>query len=443
MKKTLSILLSMVMLLSVTAGLSFNAFAESYIDEVELYHIDIPVAGQSPNFMATQYDFDGAYASDLTECKINSAPYQEGIAWFDITDNSYINPADTSYKFKCGHGYQVFVMVEIKDTQGGQIMFADPSQMWARVTFGSLSDGIEGQNTAVLSNPKAMAGEEDYSRVICSEFYVPHSFNDNYEVSWDVNNNCTCTGVCLNCSKIVTETVAGVKSVKTAPTCTEDGEALYTATFTKGFDTETTTGPIEALKHDFGTGINAEYEVEWDENNNCTCTGKCKRCGKTITEKGTVDTDVNKAPTCTKWGETKYTAHFLLGFDDEFEILEDIEPLGHDFSGGAKACKNCGKKKNTLKVKAKTVKVKKATVKKKNVTIARKNALTVSKAKGKVTYQKVKGNKKIVINKKTGKITVKKGLKKGTYKVKVKVKAAGKGSYLSGYKTVTVKIVVK
>lgn len=60
-----------------------------------------------------------------------------------------------------------------------------------------------------------------------------------------------------------------------------------------------------------------------------------------------------------------------------------------------------------------------------------------------MTYKKVKGNKKISINKKTGRITVKKGLKKGTYKVKIKVRAAGTSKYRSGSKTVVVKVKVK
>ena len=42
-----------------------------------------------------------------------------------------------------------------------------------------------------------------------------------------------------------------------------------------------------------------------------------------------------------------------------------------------------------------------------------------------------------------GKVTVKKGLKKGTYKVKVKVKAAGNKNYKAATKTVTFKINVK
>ncbi len=47
-------------------------------------------------------------------------------------------------------------------------------------------------------------------------------------------------------------------------------------------------------------------------------------------------------------------------------------------------------------------------------------------------------------NAKTGKITVKKGTKKGTYRIKVEVMAAGNGNYLaSKAKTVSVKVKVK
>ena len=57
---------------------------------------------------------------------------------------------------------------------------------------------------------------------------------------------------------------------------------------------------------------------------------------------------------------------------------------------------------------------------------------------------KSKFKKYFAVNTKTGKITVKKGLKKGTYKVKVKVKAAGNANYkASKEKTVTVTVKVK
>ena len=100
------------------------------------------------------------------------------------------------------------------------------------------------------------------------------------------------------------------------------------------------------------------------------------------------------------------------------------------------------KKANTLTAKAKKVSLKAKKVKKKAQKISPKKAITVSKNVGKVTYKKLSGNKKIKVSK-AGKITVKKGLKKGTYKVKIKVTAAGDATYLAGSKDVVVKIVIK
>ena len=62
--------------------------------------------------------------------------------------------------------------------------------------------------------------------------------------------------------------------------------------------------------------------------------------------------------------------------------------------------------------------------------------------KGKKTEKK-SGNKKITINKKSGKVTGKKGLKAGTYTVKADIKAAGNSNYKpSATKTVefTIKV---
>lgn len=71
-------------------------------------------------------------------------------------------------------------------------------------------------------------------------------------------------------------------------------------------------------------------------------------------------------------------------------------------------------------------------------------AITISKNQGKVTYYKQKGSSsRLTINKTTGKITVKKGTKKGTYRIKVKVIANGNSNYKSGYKIVTATIKVK
>ena len=116
------------------------------------------------------------------------------------------------------------------------------------------------------------------------------------------------------------------------------------------------------------------------------------------------------------------------------------------YAGSATATFAITKAANTLKVKGKTAKVKgktKAGKLKKKTTLARAKVLTVTGAKGTVTYKKTSGSKKIGVNAKTGKVTLKKGLKKGSYKVKVKVKASGNGNYKTASKTVTVTIKVK
>lgn len=97
---------------------------------------------------------------------------------------------------------------------------------------------------------------------------------------------------------------------------------------------------------------------------------------------------------------------------------------------------------NPLEAKGKKLTVKYSKLKKSNQTIAQKKAFSVKSAKGKVTYKKLSGNKKIVVSS-TGKIKIKKGLKTGTYKIKVKVTAAGDTIYKSGNKTVTVTIIIK
>lgn len=57
-----------------------------------------------------------------------------------------------------------------------------------------------------------------------------------------------------------------------------------------------------------------------------------------------------------------------------------------------------------------------------------------------MTFKKVSGDKKIKISK-AGKITVKKGLKKGkTFKLKVKITAAGNSKYSKKTLSKTVKI---
>ena len=107
---------------------------------------------------------------------------------------------------------------------------------------------------------------------------------------------------------------------------------------------------------------------------------------------------------------------------------------------------------NTLKVKGKTATVKYKTLKKKSQTLKVSKAVKFTKkGQGKLSYQYVSAKKDkksfkkyFRINEKNGNVTVKKGLKKGTYKVKVKVRAAGNEKYpASSWKKVTFRIRVK
>ena len=115
------------------------------------------------------------------------------------------------------------------------------------------------------------------------------------------------------------------------------------------------------------------------------------------------------------------------------------------YTGTASATFKINKAANPLKVGAKTASIKYKVLKKKSQSLKAAKVIKFTKAgQGAVSCVKSKGNKKISINKKTGKVTIKKGLKKGTYKVTVKVQAAGNGNYnKSAVKKITFKIKVK
>lgn len=208
-------------------------------------------------------------------------------------------------------------------------------------------------------------------------------------------------------------------------------------------------------------------------------------------------TEVTTPPTCTEAGKTTYTAtipaqNSLDGIErEESRDAKATKAKGHTWDAGEVTkpatttetgvrtftCETCkatktedipklDKKANPLKVKGRATTVKFSKLKKKAQTISRTKAITVSGAQGALAYKKVsvtytkaksvkmskkalkkynkKVAKKITINAKTGDVTVKKGLKKGTYKVKVKVMAAGNADYNpSAWKTVTFKIKIK
>ena len=97
---------------------------------------------------------------------------------------------------------------------------------------------------------------------------------------------------------------------------------------------------------------------------------------------------------------------------------------------------------NPMMAKGKTVKVRSKSLKKHPATFTQAKAFTVKYAAGDVTFSKQSGNNKIRIAQ-NGKVTVKKGLKKKTYKVMALVTAVGEGDVSPASKTVTLKVQVK
>ena len=113
---------------------------------------------------------------------------------------------------------------------------------------------------------------------------------------------------------------------------------------------------------------------------------------------------------------------------------------------------HAAKIRNTLAAKGKTFRIKYSKVKKKAQSVKRSKVIRITdRGQGTLSYKLVsakKGKKSFRkyfrINGKTGKVTVKKGLKKGTYKVKAGVRAAGNDSYdAAAWKIVTFKVKVK
>ena len=102
------------------------------------------------------------------------------------------------------------------------------------------------------------------------------------------------------------------------------------------------------------------------------------------------------------------------------------------------------KRTNSFKLKSKKKTVRAASLKKRAKTFRVKSLMPAKGAKGKVTYKvKIGGKAGKAVSFRAGKIKVRKGAKKGVYKVKVTAKAAGNKTYKRGSRTATLTIKIK
>lgn len=110
--------------------------------------------------------------------------------------------------------------------------------------------------------------------------------------------------------------------------------------------------------------------------------------------------------------------------------------------------KDTERKNNTLKARGKRTTLKRRKLRKKNQKLSRTKVMSVWGAKGRVRYRllsvsKSKYKKYFKINSRTGAVTVKQKLRKGTYTVRCRVSVSGNEDYKSMSKTVSFKIKVK
>lgn len=168
--------------------------------------------------------------------------------------------------------------------------------------------------------------------------------------------------------------------------------------------------------------------------------------GKTLTYNGKSQTGVAAGSNYTLFGTAKATKAGSYKATAKLKTNANYTYKWSDGTTGAKTIKwTIRKAANPLAIKSKAATVKYSAVKKKAQTMDVTKVITfIKKGQGATTYTKAGGNKKITINKTTGKVTVKKGLKKGAYQVKVKVTAGGNTNYkASAEKVVTIKVTVK
>lgn len=268
--------------------------------------------------------------------------------------------------------------------------------------------------------------------------------------------------VCSKCNKVDHNTVKTVgKALGHDPEVTvvkaKCGSKGYTSSVCKrcGEDLDkngTTTGALiwDEVPPVVGYGVECQYE--WTVLTPATATTEgtqalvCKVCGDIKPGSETVipiDADAAKekeieesakpaveAASAIIADAKNYTDASIKAINDAQTALNQAIASGSaaDVKKAANALQaavNTAEKKaeSTLTAKGKTVKAKS----KKKTTFTAKKAFNVKNAAGKVTYKKTKGNSKVKVAS-NGKVTVKKGLKKGKYVVKVTVTDAGNGT---------------
>lgn len=352
------------------------------------------------------------------------------------------------------------------------VVAAEISDAWTLKVAGGSGDGSDTFCPGTIENLSVTVVDSTYKYTELDSSYYEISYADSSDnaieslssVATAQTITVTATGTGNYQGTISTTVTVSDHSLTytsaNAATCTEAGNCEYVTCSTcnktfalaegatsdspvAGDELESTT--IAATGHTYPTAEDTQY-VTWDFSSlpsAATVTIACTTCGTTLESHqctGDEITSQTTAATYTSAGSTTYTCTYAS------------TSASTTYTGTSTvSIAQLSPEANTITVKAKKVTVKgktKGGKLKANVVLKRAKLMTVKKAMGAVTCKKsgATGGKLIKVAK-NGKLTLKKGLKAGTYTVKIKVTAAGglvnNVNYNSKSKTVKVKITVK
>ena len=226
MKKALSLVLAIVMLLSVTTGMSISALAKNEIDDVVIYNITDPVVGNKPDFDYQQYDIAGEFSTLLDKFFKDDEGYKNGIAWYNVTSGKYLGQNDT---FKCGNTYKVSVCLSALNG--------------TTFNFDSINATVNGKDASVEEEP----GFDGIVARFSAEFVLSDhkwKLDEDYERA-TLNQDGKKTYTCSKCGAKKSSKISKITSIKLSPSSyTYDGKVKT---------------PKLVVKNSAGTVLSSDY----------------------------------------------------------------------------------------------------------------------------------------------------------------------------------------
>ncbi len=253
--------------------------------------LDVPVTGSA-------LDTTAQLADDTNIGSVSSVTWKAGAAQADVNAN-------------CGTAYTAEITIT---PQAGCAFSADAT---ARVN---------GNEATITNDNGAITVAYTFGETV-------HVWGEAvYEWS-EGEQSCTATRTCVGNATHAESALASITSAQTkAPTCTQQGETTYTATFESDWaDTQTTTiADIPATGSDWYA-----TEYRWSADGKTCIASRTHK-----TEQGRIETlevtaagEQVKPPTCTEDGATRYTAVFDAEWTiPQSMIVEDLPATGHRWS---------------------------------------------------------------------------------------------------------------